>query len=163
MFWTAIARFLQYFRNLSNSFINIFTILQDLNGIFSKYSFNITVLWGYPFRIMFIVIIVRFFIICFINGWKYEKVAKNWDRVTNRCVYLIVQKEKRCWCACPASRQGTRYLLRARSRFSDYKFQIEMIFSKTRARARGRPVRVGHPRSSGCINHRAHPGLALRL
>ena len=46
MFWTDIARFLQYFRNLSNSFINIFAILQDFNGIFSKYSFNITVLCG---------------------------------------------------------------------------------------------------------------------
>ena len=31
----------------SNSFINIFAILQDFNGIFSKYSFNITVLCGY--------------------------------------------------------------------------------------------------------------------
>ena len=38
MFWTDIARFLQYFRNLSNSFINIIAILQDFNGIFSKYS-----------------------------------------------------------------------------------------------------------------------------
>ena len=46
MFWTDIARFLQYFINLSNSFINIFAILQDFNGIFSKYSFNITVLCG---------------------------------------------------------------------------------------------------------------------
>ena len=46
MFWTDIARFLQYFRNLSNSFINILAILQDFNGIFSKYSFNITVLSG---------------------------------------------------------------------------------------------------------------------
>ena len=32
--------------------------------------------------------VYRFFIICFINGWKYEKVATNWDRVTNWCVYL---------------------------------------------------------------------------
>ena len=47
MFWTDIARFLQYFINLSNSFINIFAILQDFNRIFSKYSFNITVLCGY--------------------------------------------------------------------------------------------------------------------
>ena len=47
MFWTDIARFLQDFRNLSNSFINIFAILQDFNGIFSKYSFTITVLRGY--------------------------------------------------------------------------------------------------------------------
>ena len=31
----------QNFRNLSNSFINIFSILQDLNEIFLKYSFNI--------------------------------------------------------------------------------------------------------------------------
>ena len=46
MFWTDIARFLQYFKNVSNSFINIFAILQDFNGIFSKYSFNITVLCG---------------------------------------------------------------------------------------------------------------------
>ena len=46
MFWTDIARFLQYFRNVSNSFINIFAILQGFNGIFSKYSFNITVLCG---------------------------------------------------------------------------------------------------------------------
>ena len=44
MFWTNIAWFLQYFRNLSNSFINISAILQDVNGIFSRYSFNITVL-----------------------------------------------------------------------------------------------------------------------
>ena len=46
MFWTDIARFLQYFWNLFNSFINIFAILKDFNGIFSKYSFNITVLCG---------------------------------------------------------------------------------------------------------------------
>ena len=46
MLWTDIARFLQYFRNLSNSCRNIFAILQDFNGIFSKYSFNITVLCG---------------------------------------------------------------------------------------------------------------------
>ena len=47
MFWTDIARFLQYFRNLSDSFINILAILQDFNGIFSKYCLNITVLCGY--------------------------------------------------------------------------------------------------------------------
>ena len=46
MFRTDIARFLQYFRTLSNSFMNIFAILQDFNGIFSKYSFNSTVLCG---------------------------------------------------------------------------------------------------------------------
>ena len=46
MFWPDIARFLQYFINLSNSFINIFAISQDFNGIFWKYSFNITVLYG---------------------------------------------------------------------------------------------------------------------
>ena len=46
MFWTDIARFLQYFRNLSNSFLNIFAILHGFNEIFSKYSFNITVLCG---------------------------------------------------------------------------------------------------------------------
>ena len=34
------------FRNLSNRFINIFAILQDFNGIFSNYFFNITVLYG---------------------------------------------------------------------------------------------------------------------
>ena len=45
-FWTDIARFLQYFRNLSNSFINIFAILQHFNGIFLKYLLNITVLCG---------------------------------------------------------------------------------------------------------------------
>ena len=51
MFWTDIARLLQYFRNLFNSFINIFTILQDFNEIFSKYSFNITALCGiFPLR-----------------------------------------------------------------------------------------------------------------
>ena len=44
MFWTDIARFLQYFRNLSNSFINILAILQDFNEIFFKYYLNITVL-----------------------------------------------------------------------------------------------------------------------
>ena len=43
---------------------------------------------SYSFRIMFIMIIVRFFIILLINGWKYKKVATNWDRVTNWCVYL---------------------------------------------------------------------------
>ena len=41
------ARFLQYFRILSNSFINILAILQDFNGIFLKYSLNITVLCAY--------------------------------------------------------------------------------------------------------------------
>ena len=46
MFWTDIARFLQYFRNLSNSFVNTFAILKDFIEIFSKYSFNITVLCG---------------------------------------------------------------------------------------------------------------------
>ena len=46
MFWADIARFLQYFRNLSNSFINILAILQDFNRIFLKYSLNITVLCG---------------------------------------------------------------------------------------------------------------------
>ena len=47
MFWTDTARFLQYFRNLSDSFINILAILQDFNEIFSKYCLNITVLCGY--------------------------------------------------------------------------------------------------------------------
>ena len=46
MFLADIARFLQYFRNLSNSFINIVAILQDFNGIFLKYSLNITVQCG---------------------------------------------------------------------------------------------------------------------
>ena len=46
MFWTDIARFLQYFKNLSNRFI-ILLILQDFNGIFAKYSLNITVLCGF--------------------------------------------------------------------------------------------------------------------
>ena len=53
IFWADIARFLQYFRSLSNSFINILAILQDFNGIFLKYSLNITVLCGYrydPFK-----------------------------------------------------------------------------------------------------------------
>ena len=40
-------RFLQYFKNLFNSFINILAILQDFNEIFSKYSLNSTVLCGY--------------------------------------------------------------------------------------------------------------------
>ena len=39
-------RELPYLRNLSNSFINMFAILQDFNKIFSKYSLNITVLCG---------------------------------------------------------------------------------------------------------------------
>ena len=47
MFWTDIARFLQNFRNLSNSFINILAVLQDFNGIFLKYYLNITVLYGF--------------------------------------------------------------------------------------------------------------------
>ena len=46
MLWTDIARFLHFFRNISNSFINILAILQHFNRIFSKYSFNITVLCG---------------------------------------------------------------------------------------------------------------------
>ena len=46
-FWTDFARFLIYFRNLSNSFINILAILQDFNGIFLKFFLNITVLCGY--------------------------------------------------------------------------------------------------------------------
>ena len=46
MFWTDIARFLQYFRNLFNSFINILAILQDFKGIFFKYFLNITVRVG---------------------------------------------------------------------------------------------------------------------
>ena len=44
MFWADIARFLQYFRNLSISFINILAILQNFKEIFSKCSLNITVL-----------------------------------------------------------------------------------------------------------------------
>ena len=35
MFWTDIARFLQYFRNLFDGFINIVAILQNVKGIFS--------------------------------------------------------------------------------------------------------------------------------
>ena len=46
MFWAGIARFLQYFRNLSNSFINILALLPDFYEIFLKYSLNITVLCG---------------------------------------------------------------------------------------------------------------------
>ena len=42
-----ILTFLQYFRNLSNNFINILEILQDFNEIFSKYFLNITVLCGW--------------------------------------------------------------------------------------------------------------------
>ena len=69
------------------------------DGSFKKYSkftptFHINSN-SYSFRIMFIIIIVRFFIICFINGWKYEKVATNWDRVTNWCVYLSTLYAKR--------------------------------------------------------------------
>ena len=45
-----IARFLQYFRNLSDSFITILAILQDFNGIFAKYCLNITVLCGKLFE-----------------------------------------------------------------------------------------------------------------
>ena len=41
-----MARFLQYFGNLFNSFINILAILQDFNGIFLKHSLNITMLCG---------------------------------------------------------------------------------------------------------------------
>ena len=63
-----------------------------MGGSFKKYSkFTPTIRINsnfYSFRIMFIIIIVRFFIICFINSWKYEKEATNWDRVTNWCVYL---------------------------------------------------------------------------
>ena len=50
MFWTDIARFLQYFKNLSNSFTNILAILQDCNGVFSKYSSILRCYVGiYPF------------------------------------------------------------------------------------------------------------------
>ena len=47
MFRAEIARFLQYFRNLPKSFINILAILQDFNGIFFKYSliFHNMTLW----------------------------------------------------------------------------------------------------------------------
>ena len=58
MFWADIARFLQYFRNLSNSFINMLAILQDFNGIFLKYSLNITVLCGYNLWIISVWIII---------------------------------------------------------------------------------------------------------
>ena len=49
MFRAYIARSgtLRYFRNLSNSFIIILAILQDSNGIFLKYSLNITMLCGW--------------------------------------------------------------------------------------------------------------------
>ena len=53
---------------------------------------------SYSFRIMFIMIIVRFFIICFINGGKYEKVVTDWDRIINWCVYLtwsLLQKSRK--------------------------------------------------------------------
>ena len=46
MFLMDIARFLQYLRNLSDSFINNLAILQDFNETFSKYSLNITLLCG---------------------------------------------------------------------------------------------------------------------
>ena len=42
-----IARFLQYFKNLSSSFINILATLKDFNEIFLIYCLNITVLCGY--------------------------------------------------------------------------------------------------------------------
>ena len=38
MFWTDIARFLQYLRHLSNRFINILVISQHYNGIFLNIS-----------------------------------------------------------------------------------------------------------------------------
>ena len=57
---------------------------------FKKYSkFTATIYIDpnfYSFRIMFIMIIVRFIIICFINRWKYEKMATNW------CIYRIIRK-----------------------------------------------------------------------
>ena len=61
------------------------------HGSFKKYlKFRLTIHINpnsYSFRIMFIMIIVRFVIICSINGLKYEKVATNWERVTNWCIY----------------------------------------------------------------------------
>ena len=61
-------------------------------GSFKKYSkFTSTIHINpnsYSFRIIFIMIIVRTCIICFINWRKYEKVATNCDRLTNWCVYL---------------------------------------------------------------------------
>ena len=68
MFWTDIARFLQYFWNLFNSFINILAILQDFNGIFSKYFLNITVLYGEYLEVrIFIEFCLPVFVLFIIN------------------------------------------------------------------------------------------------
>ena len=61
IFWMDIARFLQYFRNLSKSFINILAILQHFNGIFLKYFLNITVLCGY-ITVWSVCLIVNYFV-----------------------------------------------------------------------------------------------------
>ena len=52
--WTDIARFLQYFRSVSNILIYILAILQDFNGIFLKYygamweHIYMKEKWGFP-------------------------------------------------------------------------------------------------------------------
>ena len=79
IFRTDIARFLQYFRNLSNSFINIVAILQDFNRIFSKYSLNITVLCGWEHDEIFNKDIT-------LNTPGYIREA----RTLNTCMYIYI-------------------------------------------------------------------------
>ena len=69
MFWTNIARFLQHFINLFNSFINILAILQNFNEIFSKYSLNITLLLG-----------INCYLILYVLGWAAVFPLK-WPRL----------------------------------------------------------------------------------
>ena len=97
MFRADIARFLQYFRNPSNSFINIFSILQDFNGIFLKYSFNITVLCGESSKfsiyshfsplyigttISYIYLFIKYYLY-FYNGYTEKKYGRCSDTTTN--------------------------------------------------------------------------------
>ena len=93
IFWTYIARFLQYFRNLSNSFINIFAILQYFNGIFLKYSFNITVLVGRACLFL-----------CLLCKWRRNVINgnrnRNWEtfehlKVSNQAAWMFIEDNER--------------------------------------------------------------------
>ena len=75
MFSTDIARFLQYFRNLSNSFINILAILQDFNGIFSKHFLNLTVLCRL-YCIYWYCYVPAFIYYVRVHGWSSQLMVK---------------------------------------------------------------------------------------
>ena len=91
MFWTEIAKILQYFRNLSNCFINIFAILQDFNEIFSKYSFNIKVLCGSVVRSPFVKTYPNFE--TFDRFFKIEKKCRRLEKIW-KDLYVFWQIDK---------------------------------------------------------------------